>query len=67
LDNWETRERVPATRPYVTFKDVAEAIDELGPLEVCNDRVNVFSPELLVGLKVTSSLFGNLVVMSGEF
>jgi hypothetical protein len=42
LDNWETRERVPATGAYVTFKDVAEAIDELGPLEVCNDRVNVF-------------------------
>jgi hypothetical protein len=42
LDDWETRERVPATRTYVTFKDVAEAIDEHGPLEVCNDRVNVF-------------------------
>lgn len=42
LDDWETRKRVPATRPYVTFKDIAEAIDEFGPLEVCNDRVNVF-------------------------
>lgn len=42
LDDWEARKRVPATRPYVTFKDIAEEIDEFWPLEVCNEIVNVF-------------------------
>ena len=41
LDDWKTREQVLVTKKYNTFDDVANAIDELGPLESCNDRVNV--------------------------
>jgi hypothetical protein len=41
LDDWNTREKTPVTKTYKTFEDVVSAIDELGPLEICTDRVNV--------------------------
>lgn len=42
IDEWEAREKQPIKKLYQTFADVAQAIDEHGPIEVHTSRANAF-------------------------
>ena len=41
IEDWNMREKTVASRKFETFEELASAIDEHGPLELCKDTVNV--------------------------